>query len=70
MSGSFLGIAPVVSSKFWHGARNPYKVVHDRSDFPQKKNLPPKLGKWTKNGRKTWFFEFIENFLIFTEFIL
>ena len=49
-----------VFSKFWHGARNPYEVVHDRAGFPGKKILPQKLGKWTKNGPKTGFFEFIE----------
>ena len=41
-------------------------------DFLGKIFLPQKLGKWTKNGSKTGFFEFIEKFwsLIFTEFVL
>ena len=28
----------------------------------EKKILPQKLGKWTKNGPETGFFEFIEKF--------
>ena len=32
--------------------------------FPEKFLLPPKLGKWTKNGLKTLFFEFIEKVFI------
>ena len=46
-----------------HGARNQYEVVLDRPGFSRKKNfLIQKLGKWkwTKNGPKTGFFEFIE----------
>ena len=31
-------------------------------DFPENSFLPQKLGKWTRNGPKTWFFEFIEKF--------
>ena len=31
-------------------------------DFPEKSFLLPKLGKWTKNGPKTGFLEFIEKF--------
>ena len=31
-------------------------------DFLEKKILPQKLGKWTKNGPKTGFFKFIEKF--------
>ena len=31
-------------------------------DFPEKVFLLPKLGKWTKNGPKTRFSEFIGNF--------
>ena len=31
-------------------------------DFPEKFFLPTKLEKWTKNGPKTGFFEFIEKF--------
>ena len=31
-------------------------------DYPEKKFFPKKLGKWTKNGPKTGFFEYIEKF--------
>ena len=43
-------------SKFWQGARNSYEVVHGRADFSEKIFLPPKLGKWIKNGPKARFF--------------
>ena len=46
---------------YWHGARNLYDVVRERAGSG-KNILPPKLGKWTKNGPKTGFFEFIEKF--------
>ena len=54
--GIILGI---VFPKFWHGARTPHEV---EPDFLEKKFLPPKLGKWNKNGPKTGFFEFTEKF--------
>ena len=38
----------------WH------EVVCDRTGLSRKKILPKKLGKWTKNGSKTEFFENIE----------
>ena len=40
------------------------KLYVTEPDFPEKFLLLPKLGKWTKNGPKTGFFEFIENFVI------
>ena len=45
-----------------YGARNQYEVVHDRPGFSRKKHFDSKIGKWkwTKNGPKTGFFEFIE----------
>ena len=48
------------------------KLCVAEPDFVGKKFLPQKLGKWTKNGPETGFFEFIEKFwsLIFTEFVL
>ena len=61
MSGSFLGIAPVVSSKF-HGARNPYKVVHDRPDFPEKKICPQNWENGPKMGRKHGFLNLLKTF--------
>ena len=54
----FLGMVSLVFSKFWHGARNPSEVVRGNAGFFQKK----KKGKSTKNGPKTGFFEFKENF--------
>ena len=48
--------------KFWHGARNPYEVMHDSRIFWKKYFLTQKLGKWTKNGPKSGFFKFIEKF--------
>ena len=36
------------------------KLCVTEPDFLGKIFLPPKLGKWTKNGPKTGFFEFIE----------
>ena len=40
-------------SKFWHGARNPYEVVHDTAGFFLKKFFAPEIGKadqkWAKN---------------------
>ena len=38
------------------------KLCVTELDFLGKKNLPPKLGKWTKNGPETGFYEFIEKF--------
>ena len=60
--GRFLGTVSIVSSKFWHGARKPYKVVREIAGFSEKNCLPQKLGKWTKTGTKTGFFEFAEIF--------
>ena len=37
-----------------------HEVVRDIAGFFRKKMFAPKLGKWTKNGPKTWFFEFTE----------
>ena len=38
------------------------KLCMAEPDFPEKKFLPPKLRKWTKNGPKTRLFEFTEKF--------
>ena len=45
-------------SNVWHGARN----IVAEPDFLEKCFLPQKLGKWTKNGPKTIFLEFMEKF--------
>ena len=36
LSRCFLAIGSLAFSKFWHGARNPNEVVHDRTRFFQK----------------------------------
>ena len=59
---AFSSIVTLVFSKFRHGGRNLYEVVLNRAGFSGKKKLPTKLGKWTKYGPKTGFFEFNENF--------
>ena len=38
------------------------KLCVTEANFPEKFFLPPKLGKFAKNGPKTGFFEFIEKF--------
>ena len=38
------------------------KLCVTESDFLEKKFLPKNLGKWTKNGPKTGFFESTERF--------
>ena len=39
LSGCFLGIGSLDFSEFWHGARNPYEVVHDRARVFGKNNF-------------------------------
>ena len=56
LSGCFLEIRLVDFSEFWHGAVDPYEVVHDSPIFWKKFFLPPNLGKLAKNR----FFEFQE----------
>ena len=38
------------------------KLCMTEPDFLEELFLPPNLGKWTKNGPETGFFEFIEKF--------
>ena len=54
--GCFLGIVPLIFSKFWHGARIPCEVVRGRFRFSGK------MGKWAQNEPKTGFFQFIGKF--------
>ena len=53
LSGRFLGIASLVFSKFWNGARNLYEVVFDRVGFSRTNFFTSKMGKidqkWAKN---------------------
>ena len=62
LSGHFHRIIPLVFKKFtW--LQKPIQSCVTEPDFPDKKFLRPKLGKWTRNGTKTRFFEFIEKIL-------
>ena len=54
--GIFLLIVSLTFSKFWHGARNPNEVVHERAGFSRKCSFAPEMGKM---GQKQGFFEFI-----------
>ena len=56
-SRSFSCYCIIVFAKFWHGARNPYKVVHDRARFSGKKILP-------KKSEKAVFFNWLNNLVI------
>ena len=65
--GHFLRIVSLVFSKFWYGARNPYEVVWICASqiwILQKKFLPQKLRKWTKNGPELSFFNVLKNLII------
>ena len=45
------------------------KLCVAEPDFPEKFFLPPKYGKWTKNGPKTVFLDLLKNMSVsFTEF--
>ena len=59
LSGPFLGIGPLVFSKFWKGVKNPYEVVLARARFFPKKNILVPWGKCAQNGPKIGFCEFI-----------
>ena len=57
----FLGIGLLGFSKSWHGARNPYHVVHDRAGgFFEKLSLPQKLGEM---GQKKGFLNLKKNLI-------
>ena len=53
LSRHLLRILVLVFSKFWHGPRDPDKVVCDRAGFSVKNLCAPKIGKidqeWAKN---------------------
>ena len=50
-----LGIVSLFLSKFWHGARNPFEVMHVRVGFSRKMFFCPQN---YENGPKTGFFKF------------
>ena len=55
----------LVFSKFWHGARNLYEVVHDRPEFSGNIFFAPKIGKVDQTSAKQQgFFSLLKNFLI------
>ena len=56
LSVCFLGTGSLVFSKFWHGARNPNDVAHDRI-FLEYLLLSQTLGKRIKIGPNTCFFK-------------
>ena len=58
LSECFLGIGSLYFSEFWHGARNPYEVVHNSLIFWKNFFCPKDLGTCPKIG----FFEFKEKF--------
>ena len=63
LSGRFLGIASLVFSKFWNGARNLYEVVFDRVGFSRTNFFYLRNGEnGPKVGQKQGFFYFIEKF--------
>ena len=65
LSGRFLGIVLLVFSKFWCGARNPYKVVHGRAGFFRKNFFVPKTGKMDQKWhKKQGFLNLFRNFVI------
>ena len=58
----FLGIVLSGFYKFWHGARNPYEVVRDRTGFRRKICPAPQIEKMNEKWTKNMVFEFIEKF--------
>ena len=59
--GHFRGILSLIFSKFWHGAKNPYKVVHDKAGFSGGKISAIKFGKI---GQKQGFLNLLKNLVI------
>ena len=68
----FLWTVSLTFCKFWHGAWNPYEVVHDRARFSGKIFFAPKIGKMiSKWGKQRGFLIYWNIYsLIFTEFDL
>ena len=60
LSECFLEMVSLDFSEFWHGARNPYEVVHDDLILWETFFCPKYLG----NGPKIGLFEFNEKFII------
>ena len=65
LSGRFLGIVSLVFSKFQHGARNPYEIVHDRTGFSGTNFFAPKIGKMHQKCTKNrGFYNLLKNLVI------
>ena len=65
LSRRFLRMVSLVFSKFWHGARNPREVVHDRAGFSRKKSFCPKNWKMRQKWAKNRFsLNILKNFVI------
>ena len=56
LSRRFLGILSLVFLNFGMVLETHVKLCMTEPDLLEKSFLPPKLGKWTKNGPKTEFF--------------
>ena len=65
LSGCFCGIVSLVFSKFWHGARSPYEVVHDRAGFSRNFFFAPKIEKM---GQKHGFLDLLKNWFLLNLF--
>ena len=64
-SGSFLEIASLVFSKFWHGARNLYEVVPDKAGFSgEKKFCHQNWENRLKMGQKQGFLYLLKSLVI------
>ena len=61
LSRHFRGILSLVFYEIRDGARIPCEIVHGSQIF-QENFFPKKFRKWTQNGLKTGFFQFIWNF--------
>ena len=70
--GNFTETVSLIFSKFWHGARNSYEVVHDRAGFSGKKFFAYKSGKIGPKRAKNRVFSIYWKIwsLIFAEFDL
>ena len=64
LSGRFLGIVSLVFSKFWDMLETHMKLCMTEPYFLEKIFLPSKLEKWTKNGSKNGFLNFLKNLVI------
>ena len=62
VSGHFFKIVSLTFSKFWHGTRDPYKVVRDSWIFQENFFCPKNWENGLKMTQKQVFFKFIGKF--------